>query len=46
MPVETIAQLASAPEGPLTEQICADNPTSFFPEQGALPIPQDNAPDF
>ena len=46
MAVENIAQLASAPEGPLTEQICADNPTSFFANQDARPIPQDDAPDF
>lgn len=30
MPIERIAQLASAPEGPLIELICADNPNSFF----------------
>ena len=46
MSVETIAQLASAPEGPLTEQICADNPNSFFPGADARPIPQTTVPDF
>ena len=46
MSIERIAQLASAPEGPLTEMICADNPTSFFPGMGALPIPQAVVPDF
>jgi hypothetical protein len=40
MPVERIAQLASAPEDPLAELICADNPTSFFPGTDALPLPQ------
>src|SRR5215467_14096454 len=40
MPVERIAQLASAPEGPLWELICAENPNSFFRNQGGLPIPQ------
>jgi len=43
---EGLAQLASAPEGPLQELICADNPNSFFPDQGALPIPQTAVPDF
>ena len=46
MPVERIAQLASAPEGPLSEMICADNPTSFFPGTDALPLPQAKAADF
>jgi hypothetical protein len=46
LPIERLAQLASAPEGPLTEQICADNPNSFFAGTGALPIPQARAPDF
>ena len=46
MPIERIAQLASAPEGPLTEMICADNPDSFFPGTGALPLPQAKVPDF
>jgi len=43
---ERIAQLASAPEGPLTELICADNPNSFFPGTSALPIPQAIVPEF
>jgi hypothetical protein len=46
MPIERLTQLASAPEGPLTEMICADNPSSFQPGTGALPIPQAVAPDF
>ena len=46
MSVQNIAQLASAPEGPLTEQICADNPNSFFPSADARPIPQTTVPDF
>src|SRR5712671_4238935 len=46
VPVERIAQLASVPEGPLKEMICADNPNSFFPGQGVLPIPQAVVPDF
>jgi hypothetical protein len=44
--IARIAQLASAPEGPLTELICADNPNSFFPGTSALPLPQALAPDF
>src|SRR5262249_43413273 len=44
--IERIAQLASAPEGPLTELVSADNPTSFFPGTPALPIPQAVAPEF
>ena len=46
VPIERLAQLASAPEGPLVEQICADNPTSFFADKSALPIPQATVPDF
>jgi hypothetical protein len=46
VPIERIAQLASAPEGPLAELICADNPNSFFPGTSALPIPQAPVPDF
>jgi hypothetical protein len=46
VPIERLAQLASAPEGPLTEQICADNPNSFFADKSALPIPQAVVPDF
>jgi hypothetical protein len=42
-------QLASVPEGPLTEMTCADNPTSFLfggAAAAALPIPQAVVPDF
>src|SRR6202521_2231356 len=46
VPIERIVQLASAPEGPLAELICADNPNSFFPGTSALPIPQAVVPDF
>jgi hypothetical protein len=46
MQVQGIAQLASAPEGPLQEMICADNPNSFFADQDARPIPQTAVPDF
>jgi len=46
MPIERIAQLASQPEGPMQEQICADNPNSFLPGTGAKPIPQTAVPDF
>jgi hypothetical protein len=46
VPLERLAQLASVPEGPLTEHICAENPNSFLPGSGALPIPQAIVPDF
>jgi hypothetical protein len=46
VPIERLAQLASAPEGPLTEMSCADNPNSFFSGLDALPIPQAVVPDF
>jgi hypothetical protein len=46
VPIERVVQLASAPEGPLTEMICAENPNSFFPGTTALPIPQAVVPDF
>jgi hypothetical protein len=46
MPIERITQLASAPEGPLREMICAENPTSFFPNQSAPKIPTAFRPDF
>jgi len=46
MPIERLAQLASVAEGPLTEQVCADNPNSFFSNTGARPIPQAATPDF
>jgi hypothetical protein len=43
---ERIPQLASTPEGPLQEMICADNPNSFLPGTGGRPIPQTVVPDF
>jgi hypothetical protein len=46
VPIERLAQLASAPEGPLQEMRCADNPNSFFPGTVSLPLPQAVAPDF
>jgi hypothetical protein len=46
VPIERLAQLASAPEGPLREMICAENPNSFFPGTTALPIPRAVVPDF
>jgi hypothetical protein len=46
LPIERLAQLASAPEGRLKEMVCADNPSSFFPGTSALPIPQATVPDF
>jgi hypothetical protein len=46
MPVERLAQLASVAEGPLTEQVCADNPNSFFTNTGGRPIPQATTSDF
>src|SRR5712671_5404960 len=46
MPIERIAQLASAPEGPLRELICAENPNSFFANQPAVQIPTAVKPDF
>ena len=46
VPIERLAQLASAPEGPLVEMNCADNPNSYFPGTSALPIPQAVLPDF
>ncbi len=46
VPIERLAQLASVPEGPLTEMICAENPNSLFPGTVALPIPQAVVPDF
>src|SRR5258708_14666681 len=44
--IERVVQLADAPEGPLREMICAENPNSFFPGTNALPIPQAVVPDF
>jgi hypothetical protein len=46
VPVERLLQLASAPEGPLVEMSCTDNPNTFFPDTAALPIPQAVVPDF
>jgi hypothetical protein len=46
VPIERLAQLASVPEGPLTEMNCAENPHSFFEGVPALPIPQASVPDF
>jgi hypothetical protein len=46
VPIERLAQLASAPEGPLREMICPENPNSFFASQPAMPIPQAVVPDF
>jgi hypothetical protein len=46
IPVERLAQLATPPEGPLTEAICAENPNSFFPNVPALPIPKAITADF
>ena len=50
LPIERLTQLASAPEGPLSELICAENPTSFrFPDATGtppLPIPTAVKPDF
>jgi hypothetical protein len=46
VPIERLAQLASVPEGPLSEIICAENPNSFFAGVAALPIPQAVVPDF
>ena len=46
VPLERLAQLASAAEGPLTEIICPDNPNSFFEGVEALPVPQAAVPDF
>ena len=46
VPIERLAQLASVPEGPLTEIACAENPHSFFQGVPALPVPQASVPDF
>jgi hypothetical protein len=46
VPLERLAVLASAPEGPLTELSCAENPNSFFKSVEALPVPQASKPDF
>jgi hypothetical protein len=47
VPVERLTQLASEPEGPLSEHICAENPNSLsFGGVPALPVPQAVVPDF
>jgi hypothetical protein len=47
VPIERLTQLASAPEGPLQEMRCADNPNSFkFSGTVALPLPEAVTPDF
>jgi hypothetical protein len=46
VPIERLAQLASVPEGPLPEMICAENPNSFFPGMNAMPLPQAVVADF
>ena len=46
VPIERLVQLASAPEGPLVEMSCTDNPNSYFPGTSAPPIPQARVPDF
>lgn len=46
MPIARVMQLASAPEGPLSELICADNPRPFLPGTVAASIPEAVVPDF
>jgi hypothetical protein len=47
VPIGRLTQLASEPEGPLKEHICAENPDSFsFGGIRALPLPQAVVPDF
>ena len=47
VPVERLAQLASEPEGPLTEHICAENRNSLrFGGVPAMPMPEAHTPDF
>jgi hypothetical protein len=47
VPVERLAQLASEPEGPLTEHICAENPDSLrFGGVPTMPVPEAHTPDF
>jgi hypothetical protein len=47
VPVERLTQLASEPEGPLREHICAENPSALgFGGVPALPMPQAVVPDF
>jgi len=46
VPIDRIVQLASGPEGPMREMICADNPDSFFAGTTAMPVPHAAVPDF
>jgi hypothetical protein len=46
VPIERLTQLASVPEGPLTEIACAENPHAFFAGVEAMPVPQATVPDF
>ena len=46
VPIDQLVQLASGPEGPMREMICADNPDSFFPGADARPVPHAVVPDF
>ncbi|HEY7299795.1 MAG TPA: hypothetical protein VH684_17955 [Xanthobacteraceae bacterium] len=47
VPLDRLVQLASAPEGPLKEMRCADNPNSFkFAGVESLPLPEALTPDF
>jgi hypothetical protein len=47
VPVARLAQLASEPEGPLTEHICAENPGSLqFGGVPTMPMPEAVVPDF
>ena len=46
VPIERLAQLANAPEGPLVKMSCTDNPNSYFAGTSALPLPQALVPDF
>ena len=46
VPNERRALLSSAPQGPMAELICADNPNAFFAGQSVLPVPQAVVSDF
>jgi hypothetical protein len=46
VPIGRLAQLASAPVGPLVKMSCTDNLNSYFAGTSALPIPQALVPDF
>jgi hypothetical protein len=46
VPIERLVQLQSAPEGPLSELICADSQNLFFASQPGSPIAQAVVPDF